>query len=126
MSEMIATHAMVFLKVADDRLDGGPPFELALDLRRDAALLAGGVDLETCDRAGRCGRAAPINETRSRRSRRERSVSASCKPASCGSCGASLHVPRANLIPPPPELSVATWVHPLPSFLPRSVSRWRG
>jgi hypothetical protein len=29
--------------VADDGLDGGPPFELALDLRRDAALLAGGV-----------------------------------------------------------------------------------
>jgi hypothetical protein len=37
---------MVFLKVADDGLDGGPPFELALDLRRDAALLAGGVNLE--------------------------------------------------------------------------------
>src|SRR6266545_3068872 len=46
MSEVIATHAMVFLKVADDGLDGGPPFELALDLRRDAALLAGGVNLE--------------------------------------------------------------------------------
>jgi hypothetical protein len=28
------------------RLDGGASFELALDLRRDAALLAGGVDLE--------------------------------------------------------------------------------
>ena len=29
---------------------------LALDLRRDAALLAGGVDLELVSRAGRCGR----------------------------------------------------------------------
>src|SRR5260221_6817586 len=46
MSEVIATHAMVFLKVADDGLEGGPPFDLALDLRRDAALLAGGVSLE--------------------------------------------------------------------------------
>jgi hypothetical protein len=46
MSEVIATHAMVFLKVADDGLDSGAPFEVALDLRRDAALLAGRVDLE--------------------------------------------------------------------------------
>ncbi len=37
---------MMVLEVADHRLDGGPPFELALDLRRDAALLAGGVNLE--------------------------------------------------------------------------------
>jgi hypothetical protein len=36
----------VFLEVADDGLDGGPSFELALDLRRYAALLAGRVDLE--------------------------------------------------------------------------------
>jgi hypothetical protein len=32
--------------MADDGLNGGTPFELALDLRRDAALLAAGVDLE--------------------------------------------------------------------------------
>jgi hypothetical protein len=32
--------------VADDGLDGGPPFEFALDLRRDAALLAARVHLE--------------------------------------------------------------------------------
>jgi hypothetical protein len=30
----------MFFEVADDRLDGGAPFELALDLRRDAALFA--------------------------------------------------------------------------------------
>jgi hypothetical protein len=28
---------VVFLEVVDDGLDGGPPFEFALDLRRDAA-----------------------------------------------------------------------------------------
>jgi hypothetical protein len=33
------------LGVADDRLDGGASFEFALDLRRDAALLACVVDL---------------------------------------------------------------------------------
>jgi hypothetical protein len=43
---MISAHAVVLLEVADDGLDGGPPFEFALDLRRDAALLAAGVDLE--------------------------------------------------------------------------------
>ena len=36
----------MFLEVADDRLDGGTSFELALDLRCDAALLAARVDLE--------------------------------------------------------------------------------
>ena len=46
MGEVIAAHAVVFFEVADDGLDGGPSFEFALDLRRDAALLAGGVDLE--------------------------------------------------------------------------------
>jgi hypothetical protein len=30
----------MFLEMADDGLNGGTPFELALDLRRDAALLA--------------------------------------------------------------------------------------
>jgi hypothetical protein len=46
MSEVIAAHAVVFFEVADDGLDGGPSFEFTLDLRRDAALLAGGVNLE--------------------------------------------------------------------------------
>src|SRR5947209_6710922 len=46
MGEVIATHAVVLLEVADDGLDGRPTFELALDLRRDAALLTGGVNLE--------------------------------------------------------------------------------
>ena len=34
MGEVIAAHAVMFLEVADDGFDGGPPFELALDLRR--------------------------------------------------------------------------------------------
>jgi hypothetical protein len=37
---------VVFLEVADDGLDGGSSFEFALDLRRDAALLAARIDLE--------------------------------------------------------------------------------
>jgi hypothetical protein len=36
----------MFLEMADDGLNGGTPFELALDLRREAALLAARVDLE--------------------------------------------------------------------------------
>jgi hypothetical protein len=44
MGEVIAAHAVVFLEVADDRLDGGASFELMLDLRREAPLLAGGVE----------------------------------------------------------------------------------
>jgi hypothetical protein len=35
----------MFLEMADDGLNGGTPFELALDLRRDAALLASYLDL---------------------------------------------------------------------------------
>ena len=46
VGKVIAAHAVVFLEVADDGLDGGPPFEFALDLRREAALLAARVDLE--------------------------------------------------------------------------------
>jgi hypothetical protein len=46
MGKVISAHAVVFLEVADDGLDGGPQFEFALDLRRDAALLAARVDLE--------------------------------------------------------------------------------
>ena len=39
-------YAVMFLEMADDGLNGGMPFELALDPRRDAALLAARVDLE--------------------------------------------------------------------------------
>jgi hypothetical protein len=34
------------LDMADDGFDGGAPFHLAFDLLRDAALLAGGEDME--------------------------------------------------------------------------------
>ncbi len=43
---MIAAHAVLGLEMADDRLDGGPPLELAFDLGRDAALLTCGKDPE--------------------------------------------------------------------------------
>ena len=46
VGEVIAAHAVMFFEMADDGLNGGTPFELALDLRRDAALLAARVDLE--------------------------------------------------------------------------------
>ena len=46
MSEIIATHAVILLEVADDGLDGCTPSHVAFDLRGDAALLAGGVDFE--------------------------------------------------------------------------------
>jgi hypothetical protein len=46
MGEVVAAHAVVFLEVTDHRLDGGAAFELTLDLRRAAPLLAGRVDLE--------------------------------------------------------------------------------
>ena len=46
VGEVVATHAMMFLEMADDGLNGGTPFELALDLRREAALLAARIDLE--------------------------------------------------------------------------------
>ena len=55
MGEVIAAHVVVLLEVADDRFNGGPPFEFALDLRREAALLAGDVDLHFVVRARRCG-----------------------------------------------------------------------
>ena len=45
-AKVIAAHAVMFLEMADDGLNGGTPFELVLDLRRDAALLAARVDLE--------------------------------------------------------------------------------
>jgi hypothetical protein len=40
MGEVIAAYAVMFLEMADDGLNGGTAFELALDLRREAALLA--------------------------------------------------------------------------------------
>jgi hypothetical protein len=40
MGEVIAAHAMVLLEMADHGRDGGASFELALDLRREAPLLA--------------------------------------------------------------------------------------
>src|SRR6516162_8585178 len=46
VGKVIAAHAVMFLEMADDGLNGGTPFELALNLRRDAALLAARVDLE--------------------------------------------------------------------------------
>jgi hypothetical protein len=36
MGEVIATHAVMFLEMADNRLDRGASFELALDLGGDA------------------------------------------------------------------------------------------
>src|SRR5215813_4062420 len=45
-ARQFAAHAVMFLEMADDGLNGGTPFELALDLRREAALLAARVDLE--------------------------------------------------------------------------------
>ena len=46
MGEVVAAHAVIFFEVANHRLDSGAPFELALDLRRNSAPLAGRVDLE--------------------------------------------------------------------------------
>ena len=46
VSEVIASHAVFGLKMSDHGLDGGASLELAFDLRCDATLLAGGVDLE--------------------------------------------------------------------------------
>jgi len=36
VGKVIAAHAVMFLEMADDGLNGGTPFELAFDLRRDA------------------------------------------------------------------------------------------
>jgi hypothetical protein len=43
---MVSTHAVVLLEMSDDRLDGGTPAHLALDLFCHAAFLASGVNLE--------------------------------------------------------------------------------
>jgi len=36
VGKVIAAHAVMFLEMADDGLNGGTPVELALDLRREA------------------------------------------------------------------------------------------
>ena len=46
MGEIIAAHAMLSFRVADDRLDGGPSPQLAFDALGDAALLARDINLE--------------------------------------------------------------------------------
>jgi hypothetical protein len=43
MGEIIAAHAVIFLEVPDDGLDGRAPSHVTFDLRGDAALLAGGT-----------------------------------------------------------------------------------
>src|SRR5262245_46809891 len=53
----------MFLEMADGRLNGGTPFELALDLRREAALLAAGVDLELVIGRGVVATIAGIGDT---------------------------------------------------------------
>ena len=46
VSEVTASHAVLGLEVTDHGLDRSTPLELAFDLRCNATLLAGGVDLE--------------------------------------------------------------------------------
>ena len=46
VSEVIASHAVLGLEVSDHGLDRSTALELAFDLRCNATLLAGGVDLE--------------------------------------------------------------------------------
>jgi hypothetical protein len=62
----------MFLEMADDGLNGGTPFELALDLRRDAALLAGRVDLELVFGRGIAAAIAGIGDTKLERVADER------------------------------------------------------
>jgi len=50
MGKVVSAHAVLLLEVADDGLDGGPPFELALDLRRDRRFLATRVDKDLLGR----------------------------------------------------------------------------
>ena len=44
--EIIAAHAVLGLEMADDRLNGGPAAQFALDLGRHTSLLAGDEDPE--------------------------------------------------------------------------------
>ena len=46
MGMIIAAHAVILLKVADDGVDGRAPSHITFDLRGDATLLAGGIDFE--------------------------------------------------------------------------------
>src|SRR5579862_5192840 len=46
MGEIVAAHAMLAFGVADNRFDGGPAAQVALDLFRHVALLAREIDLE--------------------------------------------------------------------------------
>jgi hypothetical protein len=52
MVEIVAVHPVLVLVMPDHRFDGGSPPHLAFDLRRDTALLFGGVDPELV--IGRC------------------------------------------------------------------------
>ena len=63
VGKVIAAHAVMFLEMADDGLNGGTPIKLALDLRRDAALLAGRVDLELVIERGVVAAIAGIGDT---------------------------------------------------------------
>ena len=44
--EVVAVHSVLVLEMPDHRFDGGAAAHLAFDLRGEAALLLGGVDLE--------------------------------------------------------------------------------
>ena len=52
VGEVVATHSVLVLDVADDRLDGGAASQLAFDLGRHPALLARGEDPELVARGG--------------------------------------------------------------------------
>jgi hypothetical protein len=45
MGEIVSAHSVAFLEMTNDRLNCGAAFEVSFDLRCDAALLPGGVDL---------------------------------------------------------------------------------
>ena len=46
VGEIVAVHSVVFLEMADDRLDGGAAFHLSFDGQRHATFLPGRVDFE--------------------------------------------------------------------------------
>jgi hypothetical protein len=46
MGQVITTHSVILLEMADHRLDRGSASEVSYDLRCNAALLTGGVDFE--------------------------------------------------------------------------------
>jgi hypothetical protein len=55
---MVAAHAVVALKMADDRLDGGPAAHLAADRLGDPSHLAGDADPATVRIVAHLGEAA--------------------------------------------------------------------